>query len=371
MRTVNEFDDCYQQLQDDFNEYVDNFQELGSGFVFHRILRAELQIAKTKEMRASSYIKTEFTSHSITNVQNKDQKCFLWSILAKLYPTNDHKHRVTNYVPYENRINMKNIEYPVKIKDIDKVEKQNSNLSINVFGLQNPKDKKSIFPMRISTSSAENNIDLLYLSNETNTHYILIKDLKSFCCNEKSYHSTFLCRRCLTTFSKQEALSKHSILCQNHGLAKAIMPQKSTVKFKKHHFMFRLPFVFYADFESTNTPIQTCEPDPNKSYFTQKCKQEVISYGLYVKSDYDKIFRSRYLTFTGTDAVQHFVETVVWYFEEISKNWNVNKKVKIKPREEEDFQNATECFICKNEFANHEEKIREHSHYDGKYRGAA
>ena len=57
------------------------------------------------------------------NVKNDDNKCFMWSIIAQLHPA-DHKHadRVSNYTLYEKELNMTNIEYPVKTKQIDKFE---------------------------------------------------------------------------------------------------------------------------------------------------------------------------------------------------------------------------------------------------------
>ena len=42
-------------------------------------------------------------------------------------------------------LNTVGIEYPVSLKDIDKFEKQNPNISINVFGNEN-----GIYPLRIS-----------------------------------------------------------------------------------------------------------------------------------------------------------------------------------------------------------------------------
>ena len=49
---------------------------------------------------------------------------------------------------------MKGIEYPVCLKDIPKVEKQN-NLSINVFALKDPKDKTTLYPISISDFKSE------------------------------------------------------------------------------------------------------------------------------------------------------------------------------------------------------------------------
>ena len=78
----------------------------------------------------------------------------MWAILSKLYPATDHKERVTKYQPYEHKIKMKNIDYPVRIKDIPKVEKQND-LSINVFALENQSNKESLYPVYVSNEKSE------------------------------------------------------------------------------------------------------------------------------------------------------------------------------------------------------------------------
>ena len=56
----------------------------------------------------------------------KEEKCFIWSILAKLY-TVEHGNnpcRVTKYEPYEFELNMTYIDYTVKIEtNIYKINK--------------------------------------------------------------------------------------------------------------------------------------------------------------------------------------------------------------------------------------------------------
>jgi hypothetical protein len=47
---------------------------------------------------------------------------------------------------------MKDINYPVRIKDIPKVEQQNT-FNINVFALKDQTDKHSLYPIHISNSS--------------------------------------------------------------------------------------------------------------------------------------------------------------------------------------------------------------------------
>ena len=57
------------------------------------------------------------------------------SVLAKLHPKPQNPHRPTHYQPYEQELNMHDIEMPMKLSQISKFEKQN-NISINVFGFE-------------------------------------------------------------------------------------------------------------------------------------------------------------------------------------------------------------------------------------------
>ena len=193
IQTENNLTAFYDDLLDKFNAWIDGFQERGSGFVFKKIISSNVKQYKYNSQRASSYIPLQFKSSNIINVQNtKDNKCFLWSILAKLYSANRDKQRVSKYKPYEDKINMNGIDYPVKIKDIPKVEKQNDNLSINVFALENQTNKQSLYPVYVSNVESGNIIDLLFIENNENTHYCLTKDLESFKYDKKK-HKSFTC----------------------------------------------------------------------------------------------------------------------------------------------------------------------------------
>ena len=74
---------------------VDDEQLEGSGFVFQEIEEVILEIYKVKDIQASSYIELPpkyKNSQSIMNIKNDDQFCFLWCILAYLFPCEDNKN---------------------------------------------------------------------------------------------------------------------------------------------------------------------------------------------------------------------------------------------------------------------------------------
>ena len=83
-----------------------------------------------------------------------------------------------------NELNYKDIEFPVTIKQINKIEKQN-NINISVFGYEN----KQPFSVHISKEKFEDHMELLMITEidrdgESNNHYVLIKDFNKFMFNQ-------------------------------------------------------------------------------------------------------------------------------------------------------------------------------------------
>ena len=82
------------------------------------------------------YLKTK-NKKAIINIKNTGNKCFLWSILAHIYPQERDCERVSKYKKYE-KLESGDLgisrEEPMSLKDITKFENMN-NLSTNVYGL--------------------------------------------------------------------------------------------------------------------------------------------------------------------------------------------------------------------------------------------
>ncbi|CAH3028212.1 unnamed protein product, partial [Porites evermanni] len=98
--------------------------------------------------QGSSYIKLPdwiIAKKAIVNIRNKDNKCFIWSVLRYLHPREKNDCRFADLKKYENDLNTKGIAFPMKVKDINKFEKLNPDLpGINVFS----NDGKTIYPLR-------------------------------------------------------------------------------------------------------------------------------------------------------------------------------------------------------------------------------
>ena len=119
-------------------------------------------------------------------MENKDDKCFLWSVLRYLHPREKHFTRINDLREYENDLNFKGIDFPVKVKvkvrkskSKSKFENQNPELlGIHVFSVN---DNNKIYPLRINQKDCLKTIDLFLFSEDEKQHYSLIKKLFKIC----------------------------------------------------------------------------------------------------------------------------------------------------------------------------------------------
>ena len=117
------YNNTQQDLHNTLMQKLDDEQLEGSGFVFQKIEEVILEIYKVNDIQASSYIELPGKykdNKSIINIKNNDQYCFFWCILAQLYPVENHKDRISKYIIHLNKLNLKGLEFPMKVKDIPK-----------------------------------------------------------------------------------------------------------------------------------------------------------------------------------------------------------------------------------------------------------
>lgn len=70
------------------------------------------------------------------NVQNNDQFCFGWAVTSAIFEPNGRPDRTSSYPDCRQFLNFRDIEVPVRLRDISKFEKYNPQISINVYGLE-------------------------------------------------------------------------------------------------------------------------------------------------------------------------------------------------------------------------------------------
>ena len=214
-----QFDDVYSQHMAKINQEFENYTGEGSGWILEDIQSIDLHISRYKPISGSSFIPTPKSlqkKKAIVNINNSkenDEKCFLWSVLAHLFPTEKDACRVSKYKKYINKIKYDGISMPMKLKDIDKFEKLN-NLIINVYGCT--ENGKEIWPRRISKKRGKEAINLLMLEDGKRYHYVLIKSLNRLLGKGKDNPKIF-CPYCCYGFVKKhmkdEEMVKHMNVC--------------------------------------------------------------------------------------------------------------------------------------------------------------
>ncbi|CAH3194816.1 unnamed protein product, partial [Porites evermanni] len=113
--------DCMSKILEDIEEFTQN----GSGWYFKEVLKLEVNTIKFNPIKGSSYINLPdwiTNKKAIVNIQNKDEKCFLWCILRYLNPKETHEERIKDLEKYEFSLNTTGITFPMKLKDITKFE---------------------------------------------------------------------------------------------------------------------------------------------------------------------------------------------------------------------------------------------------------
>lgn len=396
-KTVPHFrSNAYTSLANDDNEHnvneafqkmnasLEEFIHKGSNWVVNNVLSIEVNTVSYSPIKGSSYMvlppNLRFSS-GIVNIQNEDDKCFMWSVLAALHPVVSNAQRVSHYEQYDQTLDFSDIEFPVSISKVEKFEKQNK-LSINVFGFE----EGQVFPLYLTKSiNTRKEINLLYISDENNAHYCWIKDLSRFLghTHKKSHTKLHYCHRCLHGFTRNDLLDAHRPYCDRFDFQKVEFPiegKNDVLEFKDFHKQMRISFVIYADFESITRKIDTCLPSPNVSSTTPHTKFEACGYAYKVVCSNDKYSKPP-VVYRGENAVQNFFADIFKEEEYIKEKLGDIEPLIMSPETERLFKETTHCYICERTFTKTRIKVRDHSHIGlngdsnsqcySNYRGAA
>ena len=186
--------------------------------IFFQNISLDLKTAKYQPLRGNSFIETPLyiRKGGVINVQNNDNQCFEYAVPSAEHPVNPRQYPecLSKYQQYLGTLNFNNIDFPVKISNISKFEKQNEELSINVFG-----SNECFYPLYLSKRSVGRPIDILLIIDKDDpfkSHYICIKDLAQILFKytkhkHRKHICLFVCLQhvCLHVFSIENLLKSH------------------------------------------------------------------------------------------------------------------------------------------------------------------
>ena len=349
----------------------------GSGWTVESVENHYLNVVKYEPMKGSSYIKlpTELrkSAKGLINMKNSDNECFRWCHIRHLNPQDKDPQRIKKSdKAFIQNLNYSGIEFPVTVKQYNKIEKQNE-ININVFGYED----KQPYPIHVSKERYENCMNLLLITENENKHYVLIKDFNKFMYNQtKHKERKHFCMYCLQCFSSEKVLTNHKENCiQVNGTQAIKMPTKdnSILKFNNFHKQLPVPFVIYSDFEAITEKIHGCQPNDDKSYTEAYQRHTDCGYGYKVVCCYDDKYTKPLQIYRGEKAVYKFMEAMleeVKYCKNVMKK-DFNRPLRMTKDNEKEFQKADKCHICDKKYNETDVRVRDHCHITGQYRGSA
>ena len=360
----------YNEMKEKMLESLAEFQKRGSGWRLYSVEELEIFITKYKLLNGKSYKplpKVIKNKKAVINMENDDNQCFKWAITRSLNPVENHPERITKILKMQaEKLNWDNVEFPMKVKDIHKFEKA-SEINVNVFSYDD--ETKKVYTLRLSKMSNEVCTNL-FLYDE---HYSVVKNLSRLISSQhsKKKHQKFICTRCMNVFWSEKSLQTHLEYCQNHHHQHHVYPNENNdvVYFKQYKKLHKIPFVVYADFECFN------EPYDNKigKGTTQYQKHTPSGFCYTIKCMDEKIYEGKTVLYTmkqeGEDIGKKFVECLEEDLKEVYEILKTEIPIKMTKEDEENFKNAKKCYACKLELGN--DRVRDHCHLTGKYRGAA
>jgi len=110
-------------LQSFFTVKIEEFTNLSSGLTIKHIGYMDIHLCTyhslpTHKGHGHFMLPTQLKNKkAVINIQNSDNKCFLWAVLSILHydDVKDHRYRVCHYEKWVKDINVDKLEFPFKV----------------------------------------------------------------------------------------------------------------------------------------------------------------------------------------------------------------------------------------------------------------
>ena len=165
------------------------------GWITDSVIDHTISTSKYNPLAGSSCMKLskklDHPRKRLVNIQNNDDnECFKWCLVRYLNPVDRNPARVTKAdKDFVKKLDFKDINFPVEIRNIHKIEKKNS-IGISAFGYEN----KEKHPINVLKNFCEDkHVDLLLVDEREKKHHVFIKNFNTFMYNHTLHRGKRTC----------------------------------------------------------------------------------------------------------------------------------------------------------------------------------
>lgn len=275
-KTLHSTDSLNEMLQNDTAKILQESTEAemkGSGWSLVAPTTLTIHVSLLRHVKPPGHFislpKKLRTRKATINIQNSDQACFKYCLLAKSLPQNVDYDRVkldeNSFTNVPNNYNFEGLPFPLPPSKIPLFERRNPGSSINVFEVG---PDFQIAPYRIADRELADHTDLLWIKNDQTSHYVLITDFSKLIKPQiaKGSNRIVICKRC---FSHKETrrcqpetwLAEHTRFCGNYQPCNVLLPKEgdNQLKFVTYETEIPVPIIVTADFEATLLPTASTD----------------------------------------------------------------------------------------------------------------
>ena len=183
-------------------------------------------------------------------------------------------------------------------------------------------------------------------------------------------NASHYCPYCTYHHRTAGAVERHKKDCRAEKRTVEIMLNEgSVVQFENVKEIESKPFVIYADFECRLEKVNIQKGD--KTTQTQIHKSSGYCLQFVSRVDPSESRTIQYTAKTDDENVAlHFIRTVTDLVYDLGQKYAEDRPMFMTAEDQGTFNNAARCWICNKDFVD-DDKVRDHCHYTGKFRGAA
>lgn len=395
-------DEKLDEFINGYKHYIDTFQDGGSNFVYEGDYYVRLFMSSYVSVWGSTYCELPpnlVKKHAVINVKNNDNMCFKWAVLSAIHVLKNNNNDVNRYKKWKDELNFDGIPFPVALTDIYKFEILNK-MHINVLDYDEETEKcrslyTSFWKCECDGECTCPQIVLLLYNN----HYMWVKNITRLL-TTKLKEKIGYCFKCNMSFYNASSYERHiRIACkdkEDRSIRQFPKPGER-VKFKNISYDIPVPFTIYADFESIL--VKTNEQISDNSTITQRHEPCSFCYIIVCHPSYaDALSKNKHKynynklvdkprEYFGKDAAKKFIEMLVEDKSTIHKILYNQIDLEMTDEDDEIYANSSSCSICGEDFElvpeeevdnlepyeddTYKNKVRDHCHLTGKFRGAA